>query len=432
MTTASRPARLATVLQWPLGIALVSWRYLWRTTPLHRSEEEGSTADLPAGWDADNGLGERCQGIAAGVGPLLHRCYTVWIVRSPMDPATLMETVAANLNRAAPEMAVFRKQRGAHGPLRHGDEFVVRMPGPWDGPVRVVSQDATSFRLATLDGHLEAGLIEFRAAQDGDALRFEIESWARAGDRVSHLLYNRLRLAKEIQLNMWSHFCVRTAVLAGGRPRGGVTVRTRRLDWPPPGNANQSGQAPLRPESKIHPARPSGHAYAPFAASGLDCEVESDRTHDQRGEWIVPRRHRSMPNGPGFYPFAFASSFGFVLRAIGVRPDSSGLRVHDGKLDVWFGPWRVVTPLSNVRGAELSGPYQIWKVLGARLSLADRGLTFGTNAVAGACIRFHRPVAGIEPTGLLRHPGLTVTVAEPHLLVERLRRQLGTGVSAQG
>lgn len=432
MTTASRPARLATVLQWPLAIALVSWRYMWRTTPLHRSEEEGNTADLPSGWDADNELGERRQGIAAGVGPLLHRCYTVWILHSPMEPAMLMNAVAANLNRISPEMAVFRKTRGAPGPLRHGDEFVVRMPGPWDGPVRVVSQEGTSFRLATLDGHLEAGQIEFRAAQDGDALRFEIESWARAGDRLSHLLYNRLRLAKEIQLNMWSHFCVRTAALAGGRPRRGVTIHTRRLDWPPPENANQSGHAPPRPEGKIHSARPSEHAYAVFAASGLGCGVEPARMHDQRGERIVPRRHSSMPNGPGFYPFAFASSFGFMLRAIGVRPDSSGLRVHDGKLDVWFGPWRLVTPLSNISGAELSGPYQAWKVLGARLSLADRGLTFGTNTVAGACIRFHRPVAGIEPTGLLRHPALTVTVAEPHLLVERLRRQVGTGIWAEG
>jgi hypothetical protein len=58
-----------------------------------------------------------------------------------------------------------------------------------------------------------------------------IESWARAGDRLSDLLYNRLRLAKEIQLNMWSHFCVRTAALAGGHPQGGVTIRTRWVAW---------------------------------------------------------------------------------------------------------------------------------------------------------------------------------------------------------
>jgi hypothetical protein len=105
------------------------------------------------------------------------------------------------------------------------------MPGPWDSPVRVVHRDDHSFRLATLAGHLETGEIEFRAGPEGDALRFEIESWARAGDRLSALLYNRLRLAKEIQLNMWSHFCLRAAALAGGCPRGGITIRTRRVPW---------------------------------------------------------------------------------------------------------------------------------------------------------------------------------------------------------
>jgi hypothetical protein len=105
--------------------------------------------------------------------------------------------------------------------------------------VRVTRRDATSFQLATLDGHLEAGQIEFRAAADGDALRFEIESWARAGDRLADILYNRLRLAKGIQLNMWSHFCVRAAALAGGRPQGGITIRTRWVPWPPPAGTSQ-------------------------------------------------------------------------------------------------------------------------------------------------------------------------------------------------
>jgi hypothetical protein len=232
MTTTSRPARLGIVLRWPFGIALVSWRYMWRTTPLHRSEEPGGRADLPdtaAGEDAGEGL----QPVTAGVGPLLHRSYAVRIVDSEMSPASLIDAVAANLNRASPEMAVFRKTRGADGRLCRGDEFVVRMPGPWDGPVRVVRRDAASFRLATMAGHLEAGQIEFRAERAADALRFEIESWARAGDRLSDLMYNRVRLAKEIQLNMWSHFCVRAAALAGGRAQGGVTIRTRWVAWPP-------------------------------------------------------------------------------------------------------------------------------------------------------------------------------------------------------
>ena len=91
-------------------------------------------------------------------------------------------------------------------------------------------------------------------------------------------------------------------------------------------------------------------------------------------------------------------------------------------LDVSFGRWHVVTPLSNVAAADVEGPYAVWKVLGPRLSLADGGLTFGTTPAAGVRIRFHEPVPGLEPTGLLRHSSLTVTVTEPAALVARLSR----------
>jgi hypothetical protein len=236
MTRGEVPGRAGIVARWPLGLAVVSWRYMWRTTPLHRSEEAGSAADLPAGWErpAGDSSGDGQQVLAAGCGPLLHRTYSVRIAGAGLSPAELISRVGTSLNWASPEMAVFRKTRGARGGLRAGDELVVRMPGPWDGPVRVASRDETSFRLVTLNGHLEAGQIEFRAGPDGDVLRFEIESWARAGDALADVLYNRLRLAKEIQLNMWTHFCLRAADLAGGRPQGGVTIRTRWLPWPPP------------------------------------------------------------------------------------------------------------------------------------------------------------------------------------------------------
>ena len=113
------------------------------------------------------------------MGPLLQRCYSVTIANAQMTPEKLIDRVADRLNQASPEMATFRKTRGAEGGLREGDpELVVRMPGPWDGPVRVGHRDATSFRLDTLEGHLEAGRIEFRAARTGELLCFEIESWA--------------------------------------------------------------------------------------------------------------------------------------------------------------------------------------------------------------------------------------------------------------
>ena len=230
MATTNPWSRLRTVLGWPLGIAVVSWRYMWRTTPMHRSEEEGSAADLHGLTDEQPD--DRLQPVAAGAGPLLHRRYSADIAKTQMTPERLMERVEGRLNQASPEMATFKKTRGADGGMRTGDEFVVRMPGPWDGPVRVAHRDGTSFRLYNLKGHLEAGQIEFRASRTGDVLRFEIESWARAGDRLSNLMYNKLRLAKEIQLNMWTHFCIQAATLAEGRLQGGVTIRTRWVDWP--------------------------------------------------------------------------------------------------------------------------------------------------------------------------------------------------------
>ena len=109
-----------------------------------------------------------------------------------------------------------------------GDEYVVRMPGPWDGPVRVVDRTPTSFRFVTLAGHLEAGQIRF-SAEGGDLLEFKIESWAQSGDRLSNLLYHHLRMSKEVQLHMWISVLERVAELSGGRLTGGIEIRTHRV-----------------------------------------------------------------------------------------------------------------------------------------------------------------------------------------------------------
>jgi hypothetical protein len=81
----------------------------------------------------------------------------------------------------------------------------------------------------------------------------------------------------------------------------------------------------------------------------------------------------------------------------------------------------VRTPLSNVVGAEITGPYSFAKVAGpAHLSFKDRGLTFATTTKRGVCIRFREPVKGISPFGLVRHPALTVTVRPAEELVQAL------------
>lgn len=228
----SLSTRLGIVLRWPIGLALISWRYLWRITPVYRRDDEGGPGDLPPplpdGVDREN-----VQGLADGYGPLLHRRYAVRVVDSRVTPEQAVARLAAEPNSAAPQdAAVFVKSREEGDEMAVGDEYVVRMPGPWDGPVRVVHRTPTSFRFATLSGHLEAGQIEFRARCEGNEFVFEIESWARPGDRVSHLLYNKLLLAKEIQLNLWTETCLGVARNSGGRLTGGVRVHTWRVDDP--------------------------------------------------------------------------------------------------------------------------------------------------------------------------------------------------------
>ncbi|SFQ63984.1 hypothetical protein SAMN05421810_11197 [Amycolatopsis arida] len=122
------------------------------------------------------------------------------------------------------------------------------------------------------------------------------------------------------------------------------------------------------------------------------------------------------------FRFAFDPRFASVLRLAGVRPDNCYVAVEGAELVARFGRWLVRTPRANVRDARVTGPYSALRAVGVRLSLADRGLTFGTNADAGVCVEFGEPVRGGDPFGLLRHPALTVTVAEPEALAAQLGR----------
>lgn len=224
--------RLWTAALWPTGIALTSWDYMWRTTPMHRSETTGDAEDLPP-RPPDAQLDGDVQRIEDGVGPLFHRLYRARVRESRLTAEELISCLGEDANQATPTaLARFLKVRGTAGRMAVGDELVVRMPGPWDGPVRVTSVTPTSFRFTTLSGHLEAGQIEFRAVQADEMLRFEIESWARSGDRLSNLLYHHLRMAKEVQLHMWTSFLERVAKLAGGRLTGGVEIISRKVEEP--------------------------------------------------------------------------------------------------------------------------------------------------------------------------------------------------------
>jgi hypothetical protein len=220
--------RIATTLGWPVGMAWTAWHYTWRILPVHRQEEAGSLPEdlpppLPAAMVDDEVLLPD-----EGAGPLLHRVYSCTIRDADLSASELIDRIAADPNVVTPRQIARFHKAGGESAMRAGDEFLVHMPGPWNGPVRVVEVRPDGFRFATLRGHLEAGQIEWRTWDDGQ-LHFAVESWARAGDRLSAFLHDRLRMAKEVQLYMWSTVVERVPRLAGGRLADGVHVHTRRV-----------------------------------------------------------------------------------------------------------------------------------------------------------------------------------------------------------
>lgn len=120
-----------------------------------------------------------------------------------------------------------------------------------------------------------------------------------------------------------------------------------------------------------------------------------------------------------FFPYAVDHRFALLWRPLGVRPSRDGVTLTDDQRFVaTFGWFKVDTPLDNVERAHVTEGYRWWTAIGLRLSLADDGITFGTNARAGVCVHFRRKIHPV--VGARQHSALTVTVAD----VEGLRRAL--------
>lgn len=198
---------------------------------MRRQESQGSLPDDAPPVIPQSLAHEDTQFPENGAGHLYHRRYRALVSETRMTPEDLMGRISSDPNVVTPtELAKFDKRKGQENVMRVGDEFLVRMPGPWDGPVRVVDLTPRSFRFVTLQGHLEAGQIEFRISNQNGALLAEIESWARAGDRLSHVMFDTLRMAKEIQLHMWTSMLERIAVVSGGK-RSSISIETRWIEF---------------------------------------------------------------------------------------------------------------------------------------------------------------------------------------------------------
>lgn len=131
------------------------------------------------------------------------------------------------------------------------------------------------------------------------------------------------------------------------------------------------------------------------------------------------------------FEFAFEKKYLPALAAIGVSPLTARVDVSDTLLDARFGPWRCRTPIRNISCVQQSGPYSAVKAIGARGSFADRGATFGTTTAGGVCVEFKDPVKILDPSGIILHPGLTLTVRDRDGFEEAVREFAGLEPAAR-
>lgn len=127
--------------------------------------------------------------------------------------------------------------------------------------------------------------------------------------------------------------------------------------------------------------------------------------------------------GPGVrFPFAFSRAYRAAALPFGITPRTAWVEVRPSELLVRFGPWRLRTGIENIDAVQETGGFAFVKTAGPpHLSFTDRGISFATNGERAVCLTFHEPVPGIDPLGVLRHPGATLTVADP----DGLRLALG-------
>ena len=134
-------------------------------------------------------------------------------------------------------------------------------------------------------------------------------------------------------------------------------------------------------------------------------------------------------DGPGALPgveqfgFDFDPRFRLVRAAVGATPTTSHVTVAPDRILACLGPWPISVHPQDVREVTVTGPYHWYRGIGIRLSVTDRGLTFGTSYRRGVCLAFRAPVRG--PLPLLRHPNLTLTVSDPERFAASARRVAG-------
>lgn len=233
-----------------------------------------------------------------GVGPLFHRHYYADIDEPRLSKTALIQAIVGDINHCCPsEMANFEKTKGSEQRLVVGDEFFIHLTGPWNGPIRVIEVTPTSFSFITLEGHLEAGEIQFRTVDrptSPNGYRFEIQSWSRSKDKVVDFAYDTVPLVKTAQAQMWVYFCKQVVALSGGNLHGEIQVITKQTEYRPTAKKDMAFSA-KPPAWKQYESRLSTYRTAP-----LNFDPTQRESFTKVNGWTIDEYATTLPpEAPG-------------------------------------------------------------------------------------------------------------------------------------
>ena len=119
-----------------------------------------------------------------------------------------------------------------------------------------------------------------------------------------------------------------------------------------------------------------------------------------------------------FFPYRFDQRWKALFAMLRVKKTDGVTITEFGLLHATYGRWQVETPVSNIDHTLVTGPHRWYTAVGLRLSTADDGVTFGTNADEGLCIAFSEKVPKV--IGFRNHSALWVSVADPEGLANAI------------
>jgi hypothetical protein len=108
------------------------------------------------------------------------------------------------------------------------------------------------------------------------------------------------------------------------------------------------------------------------------------------------------------FPIRVEERYRAVLRLFGVGPDNAWVEIGDSELVASFGRFGARTPLANVVGWRIEGPWRAITAVGVRRSIRGGDVTFGGTARGGVRLDFRQAVR-LRP---FRIPALYVTVED--------------------